>query len=618
MRGGDDFHIDLAPTLPRYPSIQTANREKTAPAAVAQEPAPKPIERRLWFHLALALASFATFALITYHLGKDVGFDLLNYHFYNGFALFTGAWQRNIIPAQTQSFFNPEADVLTYLLIAYLPPAAAGMIMGGLQGLNFWFVFTVASYLIRFPKGAAYSWLQWPVWFACAALALYSPAAVSEFGTYMQDLFTAIFVTAGVALALAGLYAADRPGRATLLMSLAGLSLGFAAGLKLTNVPFAVGAALCLLPTTVSKRGVLQLLVSYVAVAAGFVAGAGYWSWNLWVRYRNPFFLSFNKVFKSPYAQAVNVNDPRFFPTTRSEKLFYPFYFRVNTPAFPLELSIQDYSVALCYILFFIVLAVGAVRLVSWATNRNHADMRLAPAQATSQRIGNTPWKRITDMVSDTAALSNPTQLTWRFAGFYAVSFVLWEIVFSNYRYLTPLILLSPVFIASAVFWLVRERVVTSFITLVLFAAVALTSVHADWGRTQDWGTSYFGVQAPALQDPSHSMVLMNTGFIDAYLIPEFPHSVTFVRIESGDMRYYTPKFNAIMAQDIASHQGPMYMLTMQTPDMASTTVMIAHANQTLTPYNLQIVPGSCQLIPASIYAAPQYFCTVQHMPNKR
>lgn len=581
--------------------------EVNAQANASQVQQKKPIERTVWFNCILAVTSFLFFAAITSQIGKDVGFDLLNYHYYNGFALFTGAWQRDIVPAQTQTFINPEPDLLTYVLIKNFPPIVAGMVMGGLQGLNFWLIFAVSSYVVRFRK---HTWLQWPIWFACAALGMYAPAVVSELGNFMQDLFTAVFVTAGVALAFAGLTSKRRSLGTIVIWSAAGLSLGIAAGLKLTNVPFAIGAAVAFVPTLARSRWV-QMGLTYCSMAIGFLLGGGYWAWNLWVRYRNPLFLSFNAVFKSPYALPIDVNDPRFFPTTLKEWLFYPFYFRLKTPAFPLELPFQDYSIAVCFVLVFLAATVAALRLLMAMRQGTLRIPRLA-AGYTSQMNSAMESNQPAQITMATVADRTTGELVLRLVIFSVVSYVLWELMFGNYRYLTPLVILAPVLIAAITSWLISEARAATLITLVLFVCIALTAVQYDWGRSTVWGNSYFGVQVPQFANPAQTLILMNTAYVDGYIIPAFPDSVTVIRIESGGEQYYTSKFDTTIQQHVDSFRGAQYLLTAQVPGMSSIDVMISHANQNLATYGRQVEPGSCQLLSARVEPYPTYLCRVQ------
>ena len=105
--------------MPAWPSIVSALKRFGPPA---------------WPMVLLMLCSWN--ALLAILLGKDLNWDLLNYHFYNGYALYTGRFERDLAPAQVQTFFNPLMDVPLYLAIVYLPPVVVGALYGFVQGLS--------------------------------------------------------------------------------------------------------------------------------------------------------------------------------------------------------------------------------------------------------------------------------------------------------------------------------------------------------------------------------------------------------------------------------------------------------------------------------------------------
>ena len=83
--------------------------------------------------VALSLVGCAAGAVA---LGADATGDLLNYHFYNGFAFLNGRLDQDIAPAGPGSYFNPLVDAVHYLGIRHLPPMVFTALLGALQGLN--------------------------------------------------------------------------------------------------------------------------------------------------------------------------------------------------------------------------------------------------------------------------------------------------------------------------------------------------------------------------------------------------------------------------------------------------------------------------------------------------
>ena len=52
-----------------------------------------------------------------YLLGQDQNWDLLNYHFYNAYALFHGRIFMDFAPAGIQTYSNPLLDTFSFIFI---------------------------------------------------------------------------------------------------------------------------------------------------------------------------------------------------------------------------------------------------------------------------------------------------------------------------------------------------------------------------------------------------------------------------------------------------------------------------------------------------------------------
>ena len=89
--------------------------------------------------------------------------------------------------------------------------------------------------------------------------------------------------------------------------ALSGLCFGLAVVLKLTSVPFAVAAfvSLTLLWCVRPDVNWKEPLVFGGAMAAGFIAGYGYWGLQLWREFGNPFFPLFHSFFQAPEVRAA-------------------------------------------------------------------------------------------------------------------------------------------------------------------------------------------------------------------------------------------------------------------------------------------------------------------------
>jgi hypothetical protein len=166
--------------------------------------------------------------------------------------------------------------------------------MGALHGLNLALIYWLTRVLL--PKQAS----VWPV-AAALLIAAVGPMTLSEVGTSFADILTALPVIAGCTLILC----ADDGHRQRYLF--AGLLLGAAVGLKLTNVVYAVGAAAAVLAAT---RPLLATISLGIGGALGALATGGAWSLMLWQEMGNPIFPLFNGVFQSREVMPSNIMDP--------------------------------------------------------------------------------------------------------------------------------------------------------------------------------------------------------------------------------------------------------------------------------------------------------------------
>ena len=103
---------------------------------------------------------------------------------------------------------------------------------------------------------------------------------------------------------------------------LAGLLIGAAVGLKLTNVVYAIGAAAAVLAAAHPLRATVLLGLGGIVGAA---LTGGEWCLISWRDTGNPIFPLFNAVFQSGEVAAINLMDAQFMPHGVLDALAYPF-----------------------------------------------------------------------------------------------------------------------------------------------------------------------------------------------------------------------------------------------------------------------------------------------------
>ena len=188
----------------------------------------------------LAIVCFATSGLLSLHFGKDFSWDYQNYHGYNGYAFFHGRLDVDIAPAFLQTYFNPRIDATCYFLSTRLSDRCAGFLLGGLQGVNLWFVFVLIRMFLRPDMGR---FLLWLIPLAGMSLALAMPMIRIQTGRMFHDNTASGFVLCSLLLLLRVDGARVSRWQPAVLL-LAGLLAGGVAGMKLTNVVFGLGLGL--------------------------------------------------------------------------------------------------------------------------------------------------------------------------------------------------------------------------------------------------------------------------------------------------------------------------------------------------------------------------------------
>src|SRR5262249_25109094 len=92
----------------------------------------------------LFLAIVCGSGLLAVSFGKDYTFDLINYHYYNAYALLGNRWQMDVQAAGRETFLNPLLDVPAYYLINGVPPVWVGFVTGAVHGCAIVLLFGIA------------------------------------------------------------------------------------------------------------------------------------------------------------------------------------------------------------------------------------------------------------------------------------------------------------------------------------------------------------------------------------------------------------------------------------------------------------------------------------------
>lgn len=389
---------------------------------------------------------FLLTAIFVYSRGQDINWDLLNYHYYSGYSLLNGRLAVDIAATGIQTFLNPVVNVFSYLHIEHLP-----------------FPFSVwTAILVQLASVPAIVLLAKEIGghlghsksfipaIPAVVLSMLSPLWASELGTTFFSSLTAPLVIWAVyclfcAFSVSGFLKKH--------IVIAGLFIGFAVGVKLTNAPFAVAAYLMLVVLSCQSgwRATLRSSVYFIAACGVGFFFTAWWYWHLWTTWGSPVFPFYNAIFKSDLYPLVNFRDVR-----------WQFS------------SVQEFAT-------FLVQS-------AWATNK------------TSEVIFADARYLFMALLVPAAILCAPTARLNRklvaFLVFMASSFLLWAFMFAYQRYLIPFELLLGLLI-----WVLVARVVSGYwrrllLMFVLTLCAALVVKIPDWGHVSaSEGANPFSVE---------------------------------------------------------------------------------------------------------------------------
>lgn len=429
--------------------------------------------------------------------GRDTNWDLANYHYYNGYALWADRAEIDFVPAQMQTYFNPAIDLFTYLLIHYLKPIDYGIVMGALHGINLWILFVIAARILRFRR-CIFRIL-------CAAglsvCGVFGVVFLAEIGTCFHDLIVSIFILGGIAMLLDRDQKRGEITRFKSALATSGCLFGFACGLKLTTSFYAVAASMGLL--IISKDSfrdrIRMMLIWCSSALGGALLSYGFWGYSLWKRFRNPFFISFNQTFRSAYCEPVNFSDARFIPKSLIEFLQFPLSVMSWGQHFG-EMPFRDYRPGALIVIGSVAVIVGIIRYAS------------------TKKSGE---------VSEGSSGESFLLL------FTVIAYAVWVCVFAIYRYLAAIELLFPIVLFILVKKIVRhEGAAVLLSVLIVWGGLGHEDVPS-WGR-RDWTEHYTCVDISGIDPEIPSLIMMGSHQPFSYVIPSFPSSYEFVRLQSN------------------------------------------------------------------------------------
>jgi hypothetical protein len=468
---------------------------------------------------ALTLLLVLALGGLSLRLGQDVNFDLLNYHYYTGYAFLHGRTFEDVAPAGSQTFQPPLMHAFHYLGIAHLPPRVFGFLLGAIHGLNLPLVLVLGLLVLgsttQLARGLS---------LLAAVVGCLGPAAVSLLGTTFGDNLVSIPALGSLALVL---WSAGRSGtKATRALLAAGLLTGAAAGLKLTMAAYAIGLAAAVALLAWPKGAVVKHVGLLAAGGiAGFLPTAGFWDFQLWRRFGNPLFPFANATFRSEWQSVENFRDTRYMVHSAYD-LVRPFVdTALGRSERLIEIGMRDVRYLLLLAAF---LACAGAFLAARAGLRPAREPLAERARA--------------------------------LLAFWAASYLAWALAFYTYRYAALLELTAPLLLFVLLSYLIPDRRALAAAATGAALLVVSTASVESWGR-RPWQTPWLGLPVPALGLQPDSLFLM-VGQPSAYAIPSFREDARFVHLTAVERFQAPAAWNPLVERTLRDHRGPLLLLS--------------------------------------------------------
>ena len=443
----------------------------------------------------------------TVFAGKDLNWDLLNYHYYLPFELIAGRVGQDFFAASAQSYLNPVGYLPFYLMVSSgWHSVLASVVLAAAHSTSLALLFLIAWRLFsHLPDRER-------IFFSCVAAAMGGATAVFwvTVGTSYLDPLLAPLVLGGLLPLLEG--DGGGPRRA----ALAGLLFGAATALKYSNVFFAVAAFP--LALAVPGRDRLRACLGYVAggaVAFGVLAGP--WLALMYRDFANPVFPLMNGWFRSPYAPSFNMASARFALDGWQAVLSFPFRMAV--------LGSSLYSEILAPDIRFAALAVAALAVAAVASAG-----RAAPSRALRS-------------------------VDWRCFAFFTAGMALWLATTANARYGMVLLLLAGVCMVRVVERLLPAGIARVALVVALAVQVGMTASASPprWFLADAWSRHWLPFASPerALREPALYLTLEA---LPMAVVAPFVHPASsFVNVRGT---FSIPPDSPRLAELLTRHRG--------------------------------------------------------------
>jgi hypothetical protein len=448
------------------------------------------------------LACVALALACNYVLGKDMAWDTLNYHLYLGFSALNNRFGQDYFAAGALAYLNPYAYVPFYAMVhAGLPALVICSIFAAAHSVILWLTFELGVAVCPSQDGRTRV-----IAGSCAvALAFMNPILMQQIGSCFADITTAELALGGWLL-LASTVRMPRISR----VIYAGLILGAASALKLSNALSAVSALAMLAMLPLGWRGRIRHGFVYgISLGIGFAVVAAPWSFRLAKMFGNPLFPMFNSIFRSPETTTNPMGSAyRFIPESIGEALWRPFAMIDPVRMVQEELSAPDPRYA-------ILIALIILLVLRWGWGRLR---KASPPPGNPQLIEPT---RVL------AALGCGLGLNW----------ILWLHSSGNGRYVLTMACVAATVIVGLLFRLFESQPrVRNYILASIFVVQAVQlymGAEYRWNAAP-WGGQWFDVSIPDKLKTGSNLYLTLGTQSNSFLAPFLSKASGFINVAGG------------------------------------------------------------------------------------
>jgi hypothetical protein len=480
--------------VPLTSIAQAAPRSAYAERSVEIDSAVLPYRRQVYFAcVVLALACNFVF-------GKDMAWDTLNYHLYVGFSAVNDRFAQDYFAAGPLSYFNPYAYIPFYEMVhAGLPAVVISSIFAAVHSIILWMTFELGVDVC--PHSDVRTRMFAGV---CAvSLAFMNPILMQQIGSCFADITTAELALGGFVI----LASAVRAPRIWRIIS-AGLILGAASALKLSNALHAIAAFAMLLMLPLPWSGRIRHCFIYgLSLGMGFVVVSAPWSYRLMRMFGNPMFPIFNNFFRSPEFTTETSTHLRFIPESFGQALWRPFAMIDPVTMVHEELSAPDPR----YAILVLLSGLFVVRWL-WRSTTSQPSSRTPPSRASSRIL---------------MALGCSLGVDW----------ILWLHGSGNSRYFLTMACVAGVVVVGMLFYLFESRAKTRnyFLAIILMTQTVQLGMGAEFRwNAAPWGGPWFDVLVPEPLKSEPNLYLTLGAQSNSFIAPFLAKESGLINISGG------------------------------------------------------------------------------------